>query len=102
MRGRTGADGRVLLRNLFYAGGVSYPVGSIEHVTFSPFVIRVAVEGFTEFRASLTPPLSGVPDGMATDPPRNLSYPVSGPVTIPLTRSTGGSRRGRSEGTPEG
>lgn len=100
VKGRTGANGRVVLRNLFYSGGVAYPIGGTEHVTFSPFVIRVTCDGFSEFCAALTPPLSGMAYERATDPPLNLKYPVTGPVEIPLTRSSGG--RGKAAELPEG
>lgn len=97
VRGRTATDGRIALRNLFTAYGMVYGVVSTEHVSFRPFVVRVTAEGFSEFRAPLAAPDDlDLPDGNVTDPPLNLTYPVSGPVKIALARSGSDSRRGRS------
>ena len=81
--GRTEADGHVVLRNRFSAGGVYSFFGATEYVHLSPFVIRVAAKGFPEFRAELTHPY-GKPYERATHPPLNLRYPVSSPVIIDL------------------
>jgi hypothetical protein len=106
VKGRTDAAGRVVLRNLFPGGGVDYLVGGTEHLTFRPFVLQVTSDGYSEFRAPLAPPFvpdnrdtpTGVPDENVTAPPLNLTYPVTGPVKIPLARSKGDARRGRSSG----
>jgi hypothetical protein len=95
VRGWTEADGRVVLQNRFYASGVDYLVGKTKHVTFSPFVIRVAAVGFSEFRASLARP-AAEPDKMATLIPLNLSYPVTEPVKIPMWRTSGDAGVGKS------
>jgi len=70
VRARTGADGRVVLRDWYRAGGVDYLVGGTVHVTFRPFVPRVAGRGFSEFRAPLVP-VAAVPYERATAPPLN-------------------------------
>jgi hypothetical protein len=88
VRGRTDADGHVELRNLFYASGVDYLVGGTKHVSFSPFMIRATSKGFSEFRASLARPVHAAYE-KATAPPLNLRYPVSEPVKIRLTPSSG-------------
>lgn len=89
VKGRTARDGRVVLRNRFNASGYNYVVGGSERVSFVPWSIRVDARGFSKFRAALKSSVVG-PDEEATDPPLNLSYPISGPVTVPLKRSTEG------------
>jgi hypothetical protein len=93
VRGRTAADGRVALRNLFTAYGMMYGVVTTEHVSFRPFMIQVTAEGFSEFPAPLATP-DDLSYGKVTYPPLNLTYPVSGPVKITLIRSSDDERRG--------
>ena len=81
--GRTEADGHVVLRNLFYADGVDFFGCHTEYVHFNPFIIRVAIDGFSEFRAELAE-ASRVPYEKATHPPLNLRYPVSSRVIIEI------------------
>jgi hypothetical protein len=83
--GCTGPNGRTVLRNRFYAGGERYLLGESIYVGFSPFVIRVNAEGFLEYSAALAT-LESPPNILTTAPPLNLTYPLSGPIKIRLTK----------------
>jgi hypothetical protein len=90
VKGRTDVVGRVVLCNLFYASRTSYLVGATDRVRFSPFVIRVTAEDFSEFCAHLAPSDDRpYPYKLTTAPPMNLTYPVPGPVKISLSRKGG-------------
>lgn len=101
VKGRTDANGRVVLRNQFHGWVNHYILGRTEHVTFDPFVMRVTSAGFSEIRAPLTQPIA-VPSRMATVPPLNLTYPVSEAVEIRLTPSNDAACRGKKAQQPEG
>jgi hypothetical protein len=98
VRGRSSADGRVVLRNHFTAGGTEIRsfMGeeTSEHVTFRPWLIHVQARGFSEFRASMGE-TDARPDLAVTDIPLNLRYPVAEPITIALRPSKHRRRAGQ-------
>lgn len=87
VKGRSAADGRLVLTTRFWAGGTEvhglFRTRSSEHVTFSPWLIRVRAEGFVDYQAALAE-WKGPPEWQVTDEPLRLKYPLHGPVTITL------------------
>jgi hypothetical protein len=83
LKGQTSSDGRAVIKSLFTAYGTDFVIWHSEHVTFSPWVLRVNATGFSDFSGSLAP-IEGRPIEEAAGHSLNLRYPVSGSITIAL------------------
>lgn len=87
MKGRSAAEGRLILTNRFWVCGIErhflFRTRTSEYITFHPWLVRVRAAGFADYVAPLGD-MKGPPDWHETDEPLGLMYPLRGPVTIAL------------------